>query len=241
MQICFCACDSTVDEGSSLHISSDSLIAHRGSWFINKHPENSVAAFREALNMKLYGTEFDVRQTKDEQLVICHNDIYAGKVIEDYPYDELNVSKLMNGEDLPRLEDFLLIYKNTETDVKLIIDLKKCKINKVLHLVDSFDVQDQVEYITFSTGYCRQLANKGYGSKTFYLGGNYSPLGVKDSLGCYGISYSHKIFDKNPDWIEEAKVLGMRIGVWTVNSKESISDYLQKGVVVTTDIPIGHS
>lgn len=240
MLISFCACDNTEDGSYSLPISLDSLIAHRGSWLINMHPENSMAAFREALSMKLYGTEFDVRQTKDDQLVICHNELYAGKKIEDYSYDELNVAKLTNGENLPRLEDFLLIYKKTETEVKLIIDLKKCKINKVLQLVDSFEVQDQVEYITFSKGYCRQLANKGYGSKTFYLGGNYSPLDVRDTLGCYGISYSYKVFDKYPDWIEEARVLGMRIGVWIVNSKESISDYLQKGVVVTTDRPNEH-
>ena len=47
------------------------LCAHRGE--NARHPENTLPAFREALKLGAQQIEFDVRRTKDEQLVIMHD------------------------------------------------------------------------------------------------------------------------------------------------------------------------
>lgn len=47
------------------------VIAHRG--FSGKYPENTACAFRAALELNVHMVEFDVRLTKDEQLVIMHD------------------------------------------------------------------------------------------------------------------------------------------------------------------------
>lgn len=47
------------------------LCAHRGA--MDTHPENTLAAFREAVRCGAHMIEFDVRLTKDQKLVIMHD------------------------------------------------------------------------------------------------------------------------------------------------------------------------
>ncbi len=47
------------------------ICAHRGA--MDTHPENTVAAFREAVRLGVHMIEFDVRLTKDGKLVILHD------------------------------------------------------------------------------------------------------------------------------------------------------------------------
>ncbi|MEN8226726.1 MAG: glycerophosphodiester phosphodiesterase family protein [Bacteroidota bacterium] len=48
------------------------ICAHRGA--MDTHPENTVAAFREAVRLGVHMIEFDVRMTKDGKLVILHDE-----------------------------------------------------------------------------------------------------------------------------------------------------------------------
>ncbi len=48
------------------------ICAHRGA--MDTHPENTVAAFREAARLGVQMIEFDVRMTKDDKLVILHDE-----------------------------------------------------------------------------------------------------------------------------------------------------------------------
>ena len=47
------------------------LCAHRGA--NETHPENTLAAFKEAIRLGAHMIEFDVRMTKDKKLVIMHD------------------------------------------------------------------------------------------------------------------------------------------------------------------------
>lgn len=47
------------------------LIAHRGA--ISTHPENTLTAFQEAIDLGAHAIEFDVQWTKDQQLVVMHD------------------------------------------------------------------------------------------------------------------------------------------------------------------------
>ena len=69
------------------------LIAHRG-YTTKLIKENTKEAFVNALNNDFLGFECDVRKTKDNELVICH-DAYINRVsngsglISTYNYNEL--------------------------------------------------------------------------------------------------------------------------------------------------------
>ena len=48
------------------------IIAHRGASALATH-ENTLEAFQIAINMQADFAEFDIRQTKDHQLIVFHN------------------------------------------------------------------------------------------------------------------------------------------------------------------------
>lgn len=48
------------------------VVAHRGASAVA--PENTLAAFREAVRLGAHAVEFDVRRSRDGALVLCHDD-----------------------------------------------------------------------------------------------------------------------------------------------------------------------
>ena len=48
------------------------IFAHRGS--SGTHPENTLPAFAEAVRIGADGIELDVHLTKDEQIVVIHDE-----------------------------------------------------------------------------------------------------------------------------------------------------------------------
>lgn len=52
---------------------TNKTIAHRGICKTDTLLQNSIASLRKAITLKTTGSEFDVRMTKDEVLVINHN------------------------------------------------------------------------------------------------------------------------------------------------------------------------
>ena len=198
-------------------------------------PPNSLAAFKNSLDKNIYGTEFDVYETSDKVLVINHEAKYNGSTIADNTYDKLNVTTLSNGEGIPRLEDFINAYIESNRKVKMIIDLKACNVYDVIELLEQYEVIHNAIFISFSQAQCDQLVGKGYGKITQYLGGDITPQEASDA-GYGGINYSYDVFDRHPEWIREAQALGLDIGVWTINDFKSMLRYIEKGAIVTTDL-----
>lgn len=220
---------------SSTAFQSKYIIAHRGV-HSNGIPENSKESLIKALDLGVFGTEFDVWQTKDNIMVINHNSTFHGMAISKSSYEELSRFSLSNGEPLPLLEDFLIIKKEKGKHVKLIIEIKDCNVSDLVSLVDKYDLQNEVEYISFGTRFCNQLVDLGYGYKTYYLGGKLEPT-IINELKYGGIDYNYTYYDSNENWVKEAKALNLKTIVWTVNDMEKLKDFIQKEVIVTTDYP----
>ena len=86
------------------------IIAHRGAWKEFALPENSIASLQKAIELKCYGSEFDVRRTKDGILVVNHDPVYFGDTIEVHNYADLNKNKLTDENNL--LRDSLASYNS---------------------------------------------------------------------------------------------------------------------------------
>ena len=61
---------------------SNPVIAHRGAFKKNGFPENSIAALKEAIRLGCTGSEFDVRMTADDVLIVHHDPDYQQIEIE---------------------------------------------------------------------------------------------------------------------------------------------------------------
>lgn len=209
------------------------LIAHRGLCN-GDAPENSRLAFKRALAQNIYGTEFDVRQTKDGKIVICHDETFNGMTIEKSTYKELSTKLLTNGETIPLLEEFLEIRKNEKTSVKLIVDIKKCSIVDLLQQVGKYGLENEIIYISFTKNYCQSLEKLGFGGITFYSNNSTTPEEIK-KMGFVGVCYKSTFFENKTDYLEAARKLGIQIMVWTVNDPIRIQDYSSENIYVITD------
>lgn len=210
------------------------IIAHRGCWSGDSFPQNSIAAFQKALQLPILGTEFDVRQTLDNILVINHGASFDSLVISKTNYADLCRKTLANGETIPLLEDFLRAYVSVETNVLMVVELKSCSVERVIEMLKQYDVLPHVLFVSFSKNYCNYLVQRGFGQITYYLSGNITPQSAFDA-GYGGIDYSYKKFEEHPEWLDEAKALGLKVGIWTINNMEQIESYVNDSIIVTTD------
>jgi glycerophosphoryl diester phosphodiesterase len=81
------------------------IIAHRGA--SGQAIQNSLAAFRKALDACADGVELDVHASKDGALVVHHDaDLPAGRIAA-LPFQRIRGHRLANGEAIPTLEESL--------------------------------------------------------------------------------------------------------------------------------------
>jgi glycerophosphoryl diester phosphodiesterase len=102
------------------------FIAHRGL-YTNLIPENSLLSFQKALENN-YAIEFDLTITKDEKVVVFHDENLfrlcgINKNIEEVEYSYLKELKLLKSEEtIPLFENLLTL---VEGKTALIIEIKK--------------------------------------------------------------------------------------------------------------------
>lgn len=104
----------------------ETFIAHRGLFNNKDIPENSLPAFKLAVNNG-YGIELDVQLTSDNKLVVFHDESLQrmtgiSKVLNQCNYDEIsNLCLLDTNYHIPLFEDVL---KLLNKDTPLIIEIK---------------------------------------------------------------------------------------------------------------------
>ena len=222
---------------------STRVIAHRGYWRSGV-TENSIASLVAAQQLKIYGSEFDVWLTTDGVAVIHHDSEINGKKIEESPYSAIKDYLLSNGETLPTLAVYLLAGAE-HPDTRLIMEIKPhsdkrredALVLEVLRLVELYNVSGHTEYISFSKNICQQMHTLAPNVKISYLNGEMTPAEVKEQ-GWTGIDYNESVFRENPEWIAEARTLGLTTNVWTVNKEESMEWCISQNIdFITTDEP----
>lgn len=99
------------------------VVGHRGVRGINV--ENTVSALKDARRYGVDAVEFDVRLTRDKQLVLCHNrnlkKIYGiDSNVDEMDFTQLEALRAPNGERVPRLQEIL----DLNIGVPLLMDVK---------------------------------------------------------------------------------------------------------------------
>lgn len=222
------------------------IIAHRGYWQTTPPTtENSLASLKNAQQLGVYGSEFDIRMTLDKQLVINHDEHHAGMAIAETDFRTLRGARLSNGETLPTLKSYLKLGRKNP-GVKLILELKPAKskaledeaVARTLALIKQMGLGSQCEFISFSRNICEEIERLQPECITYYLNGDLSPAEIK-ALKIDGIDYHYKIFTgKHPEWLAQAHALGLKTNAWTVNDAASFLWLKEQGIgFVTTNTP----
>lgn len=93
------------------------IIAHRGA--SNLEPENTIAAFQKAIDFGADMVELDIRQTKDQALVVIHDADFRGQPVKNINLAEL---KALSQNQVPTLEEVLRLIAGK---IKLNAELKE--------------------------------------------------------------------------------------------------------------------
>ena len=161
------------------------VAAHRG--WCSKYPENTMSAFKAALDIGVDQIETDVRITKDGHLVLIHDNTVDrttnGKgFVHDMTLSELRELDAGNGEKIPTLKELMELVKDHPT-ITLDIELKEypddfedkkyayhvCDL--ILEMIDKYGFSDRVVINSFSNPlneYVFKRYNGKYRQHVFY-------------------------------------------------------------------------
>lgn len=134
------------------------VIAHRGGR--SYAPENTLAAFRQAIQMRVDGLEFDVQMTKDGTLVVMHDDTVdrttngTGRVA-DLTLDAIRRLDAGQGEKVPTLQEVLDLAKSNGANI--FPEIKSARLYpgieaKLLAALEGADYLDHTIIQSFDAG-----------------------------------------------------------------------------------------
>lgn len=216
------------------------IFAHRGlSGF---YPENTMLAFKKCLDLDIYGIELDVQKSKDNHLVVIHDETvdrtFKGSgYIKDMTLNELkslnsSTEIYENNEDckIPTLREVLTLFKPTPFIIN--IELKNNKVRyknlelDVIALVKELKMEKQVIISSFRFKSIKKVSKICPKIKTAYLIEPRSYKLIPKTLlfcnlikyKCYSINPHCGLVDKN--FVKKFHRRDIKVLSYTVNSIE---------------------
>ncbi|MHA1193807.1 MAG: glycerophosphodiester phosphodiesterase [Promethearchaeota archaeon] len=223
------------------------VIGHKGA--SNIAPENTLLAFRKAIELKADYIEFDIHKSLDGEIVVIHdNDTYnttgTQGLIKELTLKEIQEMDAGEGEKIPTLNDLIKLTKgkiNLQPEIKasgLIDDLVQIlrKNNLVKKtIISSFDITQLIKIKdiepTLKIGYLipSELTRPRILSR-------YIQKAVKNEF--YAI---HPYFTTiSKEFVDNIHANNLKINAWTVNEEEEMKKLIDLGIdgIITDDIAL---
>jgi glycerophosphoryl diester phosphodiesterase len=197
------------------------IIAHRGA--SAEQPENTLAAFRRALALKVDGMELDVHVTRDGVAVVFHDDDLRRLTGERGPlaartWRELQKLRVRGTEPIPRLVDVLRL---TRGRCVVQIEIKAgVPVAPVVRAVRAARAVDAVVLASFSPAIVRTARELAPAIPRMLISeGRGSPAAlVRQLASCdaAGLSVNHRAI-RSAAWVRALASRGFAVWSWTVN------------------------
>ena len=227
------------------------MIAHRGLSGLER--ENTCAAFIAAGNRSYFGIETDVHQTADGKYVIIHDDTTTRVTGKELVVEETELAVLRQLQvldlhtDLPRgdlclptLDEYIAICKKYEKVA--VLELKNRMsaeaIKEIVEIVEQGGHLDNTIFISFSLENLIDLREQFPQLTAQYL---VSKIEDVDGLICtlkqYRLELDSRYTAVNEEIVAKMHDNGIKVNVWTVDSKEDAENLIRMGVdFITTNI-----
>jgi len=206
------------------------VIAHRGASFLE--PENTIKAIKMAVKMGADFVEVDVRKSKDNKLVIMHDEdidrTTDGKgLVKDYMVSELKKFGAGKGERIPTLDEVIECVKDR---VGLVIEIKEPGTEgKILEKID----ENELENVILTSFYHKSIKNARKMSPSVDAGIIFTcqPVDVNHmasnaSTNIIFPSYRYM----NEDMVKKAHRNGILVYPWTIDNPEIFEKFVEMGV-----------
>ncbi len=225
------------------------MIAHRG--YSAYERENTAAAFIAAGNRSYFGIECDIRITKDNVFVVCHDADTARvspakHVINDSTYKELSVINLydIHTQDtpphlkIPTLKEYLAIArkyrKHSFFEIKP--ELTNREIEQFLTEITAFGLVDAITIISFNYSNLLRLRRLSPELRLQYLMGELPETAIEL---CKNINAGADVHYKNLTARDIARFHkhDIEVNVWTVDDAAVAKKFVRWKVdYITTNI-----
>jgi glycerophosphoryl diester phosphodiesterase len=126
--------------------------------------ENTIESFKKAIEIGVDMIEFDVRRTRDQALIVHHDELMEGKPVKELTYDEISKMAKGQGFSTPTLEEVL---KFTSEKIKLDVELKEGGYEKeVVELLLKYSRTDQFVITSFCDSCIKRIKDNHPDIKT---------------------------------------------------------------------------
>ncbi len=228
------------------------IVAHRGS--SGTHPENTLAAFKEAARVGAEILEIDVHFTKDKELVVIHDPtvdrttngtgLVNEKTLKEIKKLYTKKSGFLNlkKERIPSLKEVLEWVK--QTNLTLNIELKYTDVfyedfeADVLNLLSECEFNQPLIISSFNHEALHKVhqLNPNIELAILYRDPLYDPISYIKRFGVTSLHPSKKVISDS--LIEACAAEGIPVRIYTLNSKREIKKYLKyPNVAIVTDYP----
>jgi glycerophosphoryl diester phosphodiesterase len=205
-------------------------IGHRGARAYE--PENTLRSFKKALEIGVDAVEFDVRKTKDNQLVVIHDpDVKRTTdgegLVSELTLDEIKGFSAEKGEKIPTLKEALDFL---DKKVKIVIELKETGYEeKVLAAVHQNALEKNVVIVSFKEEALRKAKDLDSQVETglIYVKHKNPVKAALDLKASYLLPLYRFTHTAN---VQKAHENGLKVIVWTINKPEEAAEYQKKGV-----------
>lgn len=193
------------------------LIAHRGA--SSYEPENTLAAFRRAIDMGCDAIEFDVRFTKDGVPVVIHDEDLKrvsglSKKVRELTLDEIKRIIVMGKEHIPTVDEVL-----SEVGSKTIIfmEIKELVDEKyIVRMLRDYNVIDRSLIISFNYEYLKMVKaldnSIEIGLLTYVR-----PLPIDEAVRLKAMAILPRYNLVTPNIVKDIHSKKLKIYTWTVN------------------------
>ena len=220
------------------------IIAHRGA--SGEAPENTLAAFRLAMDAGADMIEMDLHQSKDGSLVVCHDfklhrTARSRKSVKQLTLKELKSLDVgrwfhprFSGETIPTLEEVLKLVKSR---VRLNIEIKRGSPfypgieERLVELLESFHTAESVLVSSFDDRALEKIHALAPKTPIGLLAekGNIKQLMQKaNALSVFSMNLSTQL--TTPAFVQEAHRHNFQVYVYTINQVRLMNYYLLMGV-----------
>ena len=225
------------------------ILAHRGSQKKRGYPENSIPAFREALELGASGFELDIRISKDDVLFVMHDHHLKrltgkGLTLEKNISEEIRKISFLGYQDQIRIPTLREVFQTFGSAAYYNLEIKRnpkgyVKLAKrLIDLIDEFKLHRKVWLSSFDFKFLDQWKKMNTEIPVAFL--------FQYWYGLNRYRAQEKITDiLHPSvrlmlHLNKFLALGKPICFWTANDLEEIRMLKNKNIVgiITDDVPL---
>ncbi len=213
-------------------------VGHRGARAYE--PENTVRSFRKAVEMGVDAVELDIRKTKDNELVVIHDEnvkktTNGNGLVSDLTLQQIKGFSTDKNDKIPTLKE---AFEAIDKKVIVFVELKETGYeDQVLQVIDKMNRKKSVVVVSFLEDALKKVRQLDPEIQTGLIYAKHkNPLKSALELKAqWLLAFYRFIHTAN---VQKAHENGLKVLVWTVNTPGEVAEMKKKGVdAIASDKP----